>query len=240
MAQEPLRVEPRKVRLRDLTPLAKEKNARYMTGAQFKQLVANLEVDGALTSTPTVHKGVILSGNHRVEAAIKAGIEEAWVLEILNEELPEGRKVGVQLSHNAITGQDDPNLLADQYKALDFEWAQYSGLTDDVLKSVSKLESVSLSVGPPQYTEMLLAFLPEEHEAFLDDIEKVTKHAGKRPAFVARYADFDGLFDAVVRTKKLKNVQNIAVTMAAIVELALERIAELEAEREVTGGAKDE
>ncbi len=230
-------MEPRKVRLRDLTLLEKEKNPRYMTGPQFKQLTSNLEADGAMTSTPTVHKGIVLSGNHRVEAALKAGIEEGWVLEILNEDLPDDRKMAIQLSHNAITGQDDPNLLADFYKNLDFSWAKYSGLTDDVLKAATKLESVSLTVGPPEYTELMMAFLPEDADRFLAHIDKVAKHAGRRHVMAARFADFDKAFDAIVRVKQLKNIQNIAVTFATLVEMALERIEQLEAERDAEGEA---
>ena len=61
-----------KVKLRDLKLL--EKNARYMTPQEFSQLVANIKQDGKLMGVPVVYRGEVLSGNHRVRAAIKA----AW------------------------------------------------------------------------------------------------------------------------------------------------------------------
>ncbi len=104
-----------KVKLRDLKLL--EKNARYMTPQEFSQLVANIKQDGKLMGVPVVYRGEVLSGNHRVRAAIKAGIEEADVLDILTE-LTEERRLAIQLSQNAINGKDDPNILAQLYTSL--------------------------------------------------------------------------------------------------------------------------
>src|ERR1700761_3709618 len=87
-----------------------EKNARYMEGRQFSKLVANIKRDGCLTTLPLVHreggKLTVISGNHRVQAAIKAGLVDTDVIEVLS---PLSRKqfVALQLSHNAIVGIDD-------------------------------------------------------------------------------------------------------------------------------------
>jgi hypothetical protein len=48
-------------------------------------------------------------GNHRVRAAIKAGIDESDVIDILTE-ISEERRLAIQLSQNAISGKDDPNI----------------------------------------------------------------------------------------------------------------------------------
>lgn len=65
-----------------------EKNARYMKPEQFNRLVENIRRDGCLTSVPLVHRDgeslVVVSGNHRVSAAIKAGIEESDAIEVLS------------------------------------------------------------------------------------------------------------------------------------------------------------
>ena len=94
--------------LRELKLL--EKNARYMKGAQFNRLVENVRRDGCLTSFPLVHREgdslVVVSGNHRVRAAIEAGIEESDVIEATSP-LTRQQFVALQLSHNAIAGQDD-------------------------------------------------------------------------------------------------------------------------------------
>ena len=72
------------------------------TGGTFasKSFVANLKTYGVLTSTPLVHRGRVLSGNHCVEAAIEAGIVGAEIIEIVSE-LDE-RALAIELSHNAL------------------------------------------------------------------------------------------------------------------------------------------
>jgi ParB-like nuclease domain len=63
-----------------------EKNARYLKGPLFNRLVENIKADGCLTSFPLVARQgdalTVISGNHRVSAAIKAGIGETDVIEV--------------------------------------------------------------------------------------------------------------------------------------------------------------
>jgi len=126
----------------DLTKLKYlDANPRYMTPGQFKRLVENLKHDGVLTSAPLVYKGEVLSGNHRVQAAIEAGITEADIIEIISE-LTEQQKKAIALSHNSISGQDNLSLLQDYYESLDSF-------------KVEELDVSSLSVGA---THHLLTF----------------------------------------------------------------------------------
>ena len=59
-----------------------EKNARFMRNDTFAQLVANVKKDKGLASMPLVYDGpgtdkpVVLSGNHRVQAAVAAELEQ--------------------------------------------------------------------------------------------------------------------------------------------------------------------
>src|ERR1019366_7732799 len=121
-----------RVRLSDLK--LPEKNARFLKGAAFAQLVANIRRDGCLTSFPLVNRQgedlTVASGSHRVAAAMKAGLIEHDVIEITSP-LTREQFVALQLSHNAIVGEDDPNVLRALYDELGFEWKEYSGLTDD-------------------------------------------------------------------------------------------------------------
>lgn len=62
-----------------------EKNARFMTKEQFASLTHNVKADGGLTSIPLCYKQetgrlLVLSGNHRIKAAIEAGSREFLVL----------------------------------------------------------------------------------------------------------------------------------------------------------------
>lgn len=219
------------MKLKTLRTLEARKNARYMKGEQFNQLVENLRRDGVLTSLPLVHEQLVLSGNHRVLAAIKAGIEEADVVEILGP-LPEARKLALQLSHNAITGQDDPSILALLYAELDLDWKTYSGVNDDVLKGMEELDLASLSAGATTYQDMLLTFLPEEATAFLDLVKRIETKGKKALRLLASLDDFDHFFETTVAVKEKLNIQNTATAVRMMATLAVERLAELEANQD--------
>lgn len=207
------------LKLADLKPL--ENNARYMTASQFQRLVDNLSADGALTSTPLVYKGTVLSGNHRVQAAVKAGIEEAPCIEITSE-LTEQQRVALQLSHNSITGQDDLSILQSLYDSLDLDMKGYSGLTDDCFK-LDEIDISSLSAGGTKYEELTALFLPEEKPLFMDAIERIKKHP-KAVFLAGQYQDFDAVFSAVVRVKEHHNIHNTAVALRVMAELAMKQI----------------
>ena len=94
-----------------------KRNARTFDKDTFQQLTANVRADKRLSSTPLcweTPEGLleVLSGNHRVQAAIEAGIEQVLVL-VLHGDLSKARRIAIQLSHNALVGTDDPTLLAE-------------------------------------------------------------------------------------------------------------------------------
>lgn len=214
-------------KLRDLITLPEDENARFMRNSTFKQLTDNLEVDKTLTSVPLVYRDIVYSGNHRVKAAIAAGIEEAPVLELVGH-VSEERLRALQLSHNELTGEDDPGILARIYEKLGFNWKKYSGLTDERVHKLRELSLKNFAVGNPKYQELILLFLPEQLEVFqaaLDTIEHKIKK--KVPVWLASMSAFDAVFDAVVKVKKLKGVANSAIAIRALADLALERLAEL-------------
>ena len=219
-----------KVYKTDLTKLKfLEGNPHYMTPGQFNRLVKNLENDGVLTSVPLVYKGEVISGNHRVQAAIEAGIAEAEVIEIVSD-LTEAQKRAIALSHNSIFGQDNLSLLQEYYDSLDSFLKEYSGLSDDVFK-VDDIDISSLSVGAPTYQQLLVLFLPEEQETFLD----LLKQIGKKQESVklcGRMQDFDLFFDAVTKTKKVMNIHNSAVALRTMAQLTLQKLEEMQQEQQ--------
>ena len=87
-----------------------EKNARFMRSETFRNLVENIKRDGGLSSVPFCLKlgdrYRVLSGNHRVQAAQEAGVKRLLVL-YTDRELSREEQVSIQLSHNAIVGEDD-------------------------------------------------------------------------------------------------------------------------------------
>lgn len=225
--------------LRSLNQLGAEagqRNARAMTQATYKRLVENIRRDGVLTSTPLVGRMegdkrlFVISGNHRVAAAIEASIEEAECMVIV-EPISRQRFTAIQLSHNAIEGNDDATILQELYEILDLDLKEYSGLTDDDF-GANDLSVLSLSAIALLYTEIVLGFLADDAGAvdgFMKSAERWAKKS--RPMLVSAHAQFDGFFEAIVRVKGLKNVHNSALAMALLVELANERMDELAAEQ---------
>src|SRR5690606_10189312 len=110
------RIDPRKVKLLD-------QNAHFMRHETFMRLVENIRADGAATSTPFLwrrhddqtrkplhkpeddHAYECLSGNHRVKASIVAEVYEIDVL-YTDDYIDPDRRRAIQLSHNAIFGED--------------------------------------------------------------------------------------------------------------------------------------
>ena len=226
------------MRLADLTLL--EKNARFMRGATFARLVANIKADGCLTSVPLVGhvdgKLLVASGNHRVPAAMKAGIEEADVLEILTP-LTRAQFVALQLSHNAVVGEDDPNILQSLYAELDFGWKEYSGLTDDAFK-VEDLDTSVLRVGQPFYEELQIFFLPADAAIFTTLLAKIAKSKAAITRLVGAYADFDRFFQGLLAVKHATGVHNTAVALRMMAELAADALARRE-EAAAAGDAEE-
>jgi hypothetical protein len=221
-----LRTRVIRARLDELKLL--EKNARYMKGPQFNRLVENIKADGCLTSFPLVHRSddgvlVVVSGNHRVSAAIKAGIEESEVIEVTSP-LTRQQFVALQLSHNAIAGQDDPNILRSLYDELDFQWKEYSGLTDDAF-NIDELDTSVLRVEQPFYEELTISFLPGDAAVFTDWLETIGKSKAAAH-LVGAYDDFGRFFEQLLAVKAAKGVRNTAVALRLMAELAGQALAD--------------
>lgn len=248
LPNDTLNTEIRRLPLKALKHL--ETNARYMTADQQKRLTENISRDGGLTSLPLVwliqsEDGVpdsdpemfeIVSGNHRVKSAREAGLTEIDVIVILNWISPE-RRVEIQLAHNAVGGQDDLSVLENLYEGLSLAGKEYSGLTDDMFSGLKDLTLTGFNVDGPAYHEINLTFLPEDAEQFEELLKRAAKSA-KVIHYLARYEDFDAMFDAIVRTKEQMNVQNSAVAIGLVAELANERLAQLEGEKTENGSPK--
>lgn len=218
------KLETRIVRLKLADLIQLEKNPHKQTDIEHKQLIDNMAGDQVMLSAPVVYRGEILSGNHRVAAAIKAGIVEADVIEIITE-LTLQRKRAIALSQNGIKGYDDKTLLAEFYRDLDINWKQYTGLTDSVLgKDKAKLESLSLT--EPKYQEVTVLFLPEELDVFMQALRRVEGRTLSRqsPTLIGRYNDFRIWFDAMVKIRKVKGLTEQALILRQMAELAMKAL----------------
>jgi hypothetical protein len=220
------------VRLGDLELLPI--NARYMKHETYQRLVANIRRDGCLTQTPFAVKNgkryLVLSGNHRVKAGIDAlGEDHVDDVMLTDDPLPEVRRKAIQLSHNAIVGEDDPATLAQLYDSIDdLDWRSYSGLDDQVLALLEQLQIAPLSEADLAWRSVQMVFLPEE-------LEKVAAAwEAARPAvltadevWLASRAEHSAMLDALDDAGKSYAVRNVATQLAVVLQVFETHLADL-------------
>jgi len=200
---------------RRLKPL--EVNARYMPHETFQRLVANIKKDGGLTQLPFAapykyyfpenalpidDTGAIiyevLSGNHRVMASIEAGLEMIQI-QVTDEPLSPNRRKAIQLSHNALTGLDDPTLLAEIYQSInDIDFRLYAGLDDKQLDLMKDDPANILSEANLTFQLVTMMFLPDEIAEVNAIWDKAKKQlSGSKGAWLDRWANYDGAMEAM-------------------------------------------
>ncbi|MFE9690833.1 ParB N-terminal domain-containing protein [Micromonospora sp. NPDC005806] len=219
------------VRPQDLTLL--EVNARYMRKEQYDRLVANIKRDGCLTSVPLVwhdvenDRKVVLSGNHRVTASIDAGLTEITVM-VVQQKLSRARQVALQLSHNAIAGEDDPATLKQLYEELDdVDWRAYSGLDDKQLDLLAQVDLEGLSEANLDFATVQLVFLPHELEAARASFDEARRLTQADARWLAGYGDYESTLDALATAHGAHNVGNVATALGLILAVFERHLGEL-------------
>jgi hypothetical protein len=180
----------------------------------------------------------VLSGNHRVRAAIAAGVEQTLVL-VAREEKTQDERLAIQLSHNAITGQDDLAILKGLWESIqDVQSKLYAGLDSETIKSLEGIKFAAIAEQRLQYKIANFMFLPEELED-LDALLKETAIAfAADTVYLANLKTYDAFFDLVVRVKKRCQIKNSAAAFLKLMELAqigLEQLMKVE----IAGGEKN-
>ncbi|MGW7572408.1 ParB N-terminal domain-containing protein [Streptomyces sp. NPDC054765] len=218
--------DPRTLTLLDI-------NARYLPHEQFRQLVANIKRDGCLTSTPLVWNDsesgrlIVLSGNHRTLAAIEAGLASIWWMQI-DEPLPRQRQIALQLSHNAIAGQDDPAILKELYDELEnVEWRQYTGLDDKALDLLEKVDVASLGEANLDFASVQLMFLPDELERAEAAFEAARSAASADQRWVAGLEQYEPVLDALETSRAAYKIGNSATALGVILAVFERHLGEL-------------
>lgn len=211
---------------------SQEVNARFMRGDMFRQLVDNLRRDGSLTSVPLVrpdgdgHR--ILSGHHRIAAAVEAGIVQADCM-VLDEDISREQEVALVLSHNSLSGEDDPATLVAMYDELqDTDWRAYSGLDDRALELLDDVTTDGLSEANLEFSTVQFVFLPHER----DEAEAALFEAKKRGAGIenwcAALAQYEDTLDAIETTQAAYGIGNIATALDIVLRVFNRHVCELD------------
>jgi hypothetical protein len=214
-----------------------ERNARYMTSLEFQRLVENIRRDGALTSVPLVYsppgaqdagEELVLSGNHRTQAAIEAGVFEADVMLVLDEQSKD-ELLARQLSHNAINGRDDAAVLAQLYDEIDdVDWRQYTGLDDSALELMDKATVEPMSEVGLEFSSVSLIFLPHE----LDHAKEVWEQAKLAAdtadeVWIAPYKAYEQTLTALATAHSAYGVNNVTTALGLVLELVTAHLTDM-------------
>jgi len=203
-----------------------------MKHEEFNRLVANIKKDGKLTSTPFLYfedsEYLCLSGNHRTRASIEAGLDEIDCL-ATDTPLTEEQKIAIQLSHNAITGQDDPATLKELYeKILDTELKKYSGLDDKTLELLDKFGTFSISEANLRFQTLSMVFLPDDLEAAKQVIaQAIEVNKSSDETWLARMSAYDQWLDSQEVASSAHNVKNVATAVDLILKVFERNVGQL-------------
>ena len=213
-----------------------KKNARILKKDVFQQLTANIGRDKPLCHRLSDGRVEVLSGNHRVQASVEAGIERILVM-IIEEDLTRSQAVAIQLSHNALVGEDDPALLAELWAEIeDIAAKTYAGLSSDVVEKLDKIDLTSFTTPQVSTRTMTFAFVDSEAErlnAVLDDLDGLPA----KEIWLADVRQFDRFFDLLEATKRTFDVRNASLAMLKLMDLAEEAIANHKPEQATEGAA---
>lgn len=211
-------VAPKDIRLQ-------EKNARYMTNEMFMNLVENIKRDGNMTSLPLCVRepdgGLrVISGNHRVQAAVKADVDMVIVL-VLIAELTREEEVAIQLSHNAIAGKDDPVVLRELWDEIqDISLKIYAGLDTETIKQLEAMQFDSIAEARLDFKTITLLFLPEEEEVLRELLSKADEAFSGDSVYLLSKTHYAKVFDGIIKAKEGYNIVNNPTALLKLIELA--------------------
>ncbi|MDO9532728.1 MAG: ParB N-terminal domain-containing protein [Deltaproteobacteria bacterium] len=203
-----------------------EKNARYMRAEQFQNLVENIKKDGNLSSLPLCYREKdgklrVLSGNHRVQAGRQAGVEQILVM-VVGDEKDSDERLAIQLSHNAIAGQDDLVILKDLWESIkDVQAKVYAGLDSDTVKALQGIQFAAIAEQRLQYKIVTFTFLGHEVEN-LDELMKAIAVAfASDVVYLATLEAYAPLYELMLKIKKHCLIKNTTAAFMKYNELAL-------------------
>jgi hypothetical protein len=204
-----------------------EKNARFMNKEQFASLTNNVKKDGGLTSIPLCYKQesgrlLVLSGNHRIKAAIEAGNREFLVL-LIDKPMSKQQLVAIQLSHNAIEGQDDEQILKELWQSIDeLEASIYAGLSTELIEKLNSTDFITISEQRVLFKEINFLFLPEEIEELKSICEGIIESAKGKEIFAGRITEYADILDGIIAVKQSQKVINTTLAFFAMARVVRE------------------
>nr|EMN20899.1 ParB-like protein [Leptospira santarosai serovar Arenal str. MAVJ 401] len=193
----------------------------------MNRLVENVKKDGFLSQLPfgvkIEEKFKVISGNHRVTAAIKAKLEAILILYV--EDIDTERELAIQLSHNSIAGQDDLGILKSLYLQIkELDWKAYSGIDEQALLNYQIPELVPISESDIKLNEVRLFYGDLDLKQIDQTLELLEKKLIDEKRDRVVLGDFERFVEVMTEIKRRLNVKNHSVAFLKMIEICEEWI----------------
>jgi hypothetical protein len=213
-------------------------NANVMPVGMFNALVQNVRKNAALESLPlcatraeTPNRIEVVSGHHRLRAAMAAGLTYGVVL--CYDGLTDSEIKAKQLAHNSIQGSSDPEIVREIFARIhDVESQLESYIDPEIIGAVPDPVAFTIVDIDPlaDAKTVVLVFLPTQFTAFERSMDLLKSEPDT--VYVAHQAAFDGFRDALRRTRTDLDVLSMPTAIVEMARLATERLNQLQQERE--------
>jgi hypothetical protein len=202
-----------------------DKNARVQSSGTFKSLVRNVTKRKALESLPYVAKVGedfwIMSGHHRVRAAITAKLETIVVL-VDTAPLTRSEIRAKQIAHNAINGTDDPAVLLQLLDEIeDVQALLESAVSRDTLNKMAKPVVVPDVAVDYDFKVITFAFLPS-HIRKLDAVCDALKGSDK--VLTAELESHKAMAKALKALGKADDIRSMGAIVYRMVEIIMQYV----------------
>lgn len=206
-------------------------NARFFKRETFRQLRDNIAADKRLSSVPLCYRHKdgsleVLSGNHRVKASMEANIPHIMVL-VITEELEKSKRIAIQLSHNALVGEDDQSLLANLWAQIESVADKlYTGLDSEMVKELGDVELVNFST--PQVPAHMVTFMftDGEKDQISEVLDLLADAARRSSAVYVCPAEQYGAFTRLIAdVKHAEKIRDSSLAVLRLMEVASDYLA---------------
>ena len=135
----------------------------------------------------------------------------------------------IQLSHNEISGEDDPATLKLLYNSIqDVGMRLYSALDDKKLELLDDVKPGSLAEANLQFQTVKMVFLPHELEAIEEAWKSVEELlGGVQVTWLADMESYDATLDAIEAASRAHGIKNTATALMVVLEVFTRHLADL-------------
>ena len=216
-------------------------NANEMSGEDFAALCDNIGKSG-LSSTPCCYKKpdgrfTMISGHHRLRACKKLRYSSIGILYCNEDELTRDEIIAIQLSHNSLHGEDNKSILKklfEQIKSVDFK--KFAHINIDEINAVS-VDGISVSAMKENFVFSIILY-PNSFQNIDELFGDIREQARKSDAVILADLESNETFFLKLQ-KEIGNtyaIKSPAVTFAKMLELASERLTQIQEEYDMVGG----